>query len=228
MADIAFLGTVRRMTAKKLESSPVKSVWLIGGIVSLITVAAIIAVASQSGGDDEVVMGVEEFGKVEVVGDSLPEFSDAAIDPAIGVMAPVLTGQGFTGNLVVTSPGAPTLLVFLAHWCGFCQREVPLLVKWNSAGEVPVGLDVIAITTSTDPASPNFPPSEWLAREKFPPLWPVMTDSGEKTAATAFGVSGFPFFVLLDAEGKVALRLSGEVGTGVLTEQINQALTRTN
>ena len=227
MADIAFLGTVRRMTAKKLESSPVISVWLIGGIVSLIAVAAIIAVASQSGGDF-VAAGVEEFGKVEVVGDSLPEFSDAAIDPAIGVMAPVLTGQGFTGNSIVTSPGAPTLLVFLAHWCGFCQREVPLLVKWNSAGEVPVGLDVVAITTSTDPASPNFPPSEWLAREKFPPLWPVMTDSGEKTAATAFGVSGFPFFVLLDAEGKVALRLSGGVETGVLTEQINQALTRTN
>ena len=205
------------------KSSSNRSVWLIGGIAALIAVAAIIAVASQSGGD-EVVAGVEEFGQVEVVGDSLPEFSGSATDPAIGMMAPVLTGQGFTGNKIVTSPGAPTLLVFLAHWCGFCQREVPLLVEWNSSGEVPSGLDVIAITTSTDPASPNFPPSEWLAREEFPALWPVMTDSGEKTAANAFGVSGFPFFVLLEADGKVALRVSGEIEMDVLTEQINKAL----
>ncbi len=205
------------------KSSSNRSVWLIGGIAALIAVAAIIAIASQSG-SDEVVEGVEEFGQVEVVGDSLPEFSGTPTDPAIGMMAPVLTGQGFTGNKIVTTPGTPTLLVFLAHWCGFCQREVPLLVKWNSAGEVPSGLDVIAITTSTDPASPNFPPSEWLAREEFPALWPVMTDSGEKTAASAMGVSGFPFFVLIDAEGKVALRVSGEIETDVLTEQINKAL----
>jgi predicted DsbA family dithiol-disulfide isomerase len=51
-----------------------------------------------------------------------------------------------------------------------------------------------------------------------------MTDSGEKTAATAMGVSGFPFFVLLDSSGKVALRISGEIEMPVLTEQINKAL----
>jgi cytochrome c biogenesis protein CcmG/thiol:disulfide interchange protein DsbE len=211
------------MATKKSDSSSNKSVWLIGGIAALIAVAAIVAVASQSG-SDEVVEGVEEFHPVEVVGESLPEFSGESTDPAIGMMAPVLTGQGFTGNKIVTTPGTPTLLVFLAHWCPHCQREVPLLVKWNSAGEVPSGLDVIAITTSTDPASPNFPPSEWLAREEFPALWPVMTDSGEKTAANAMGVSGFPFFVLIDAEGKVALRISGEIESDILTEQINKAL----
>ncbi len=213
------------MATKKSDSSTNKSVWLIGGIAALIAVAAIIAVASQSG-SDEVIEGVEEFHPVEVAGESLPEFSSEASDPAIGMMAPVLTGQGFTGNKIVTSPGTPTLLVFLAHWCPHCQREVPLLVKWNSSGQVPSGLDVIAITTSTDPASPNFPPSEWLAREEFPALWPVMTDSGEKNAANAMGVSGFPFFVLIDADGKVALRNSGEIEMDALTEQINKALSK--
>jgi predicted DsbA family dithiol-disulfide isomerase len=65
-----------------------------------------------------------------------------------------------------------------------------------------------------------------LAREEFPALWPVMTDSGEKNAANAMGVSGFPFFVLIDAEGKVALRISGEIETDILTEQINSALSK--
>jgi thiol-disulfide isomerase/thioredoxin len=209
------------MNSKKESSN--KSVWLIGSIAAAIAIAAIVAVATQSSSDD-VVTGVEEFNSVEVVGDPLPEYSDSASDTAIGMTAPILTGKGFTGNTIVTGPGTPTLLVFLAHWCGYCQREVPLLVQWNRDGLVPSGLDVIAITTSTDPASPNFPPSEWLAREEFPPLWPVMTDSGEKTAATAMGVSGFPFFVLLDSSGKVALRISGEIEMPVLTEQINQAL----
>ena len=209
------------MNSKKESSN--KSVWLIGSIAAAIAIAAIVAVATQSSSDD-VVTGVEEFNSVEVVGDPLPEYSDSASDTAIGMTAPILTGKGFTGNTIVTGPGAPTLLVFLAHWCQYCQREVPLLVQWDRDGLVPSGLDVIAITTSTDPASPNFPPSEWLAREEFPPLWPVMTDSGEKTAATAMGVSGFPFFVLLDSRGKVALRISGEIEMPVLTEQINKAL----
>ena len=209
------------MNSKKESSN--KSVWLIGSIAAAIAIAAIVAVATQSSSDD-VVTGVEEFNSVEVVGDPLPEYSDSASDTAIGMTAPILTGKGFTGNTIVTGPGAPTLLVFLAHWCQYCQREVPLLVQWNRDGLVPSGLDVIAVATSTDPASPNFPPSEWLAREEFPPLWPVMTDSGEKTAANAMGVSGFPFFVLLDSRGKVALRISGEIEMPVLTEQINKAL----
>ncbi len=205
------------------NKSSYKSVWLIGSIAAAIAIAAIVAVATQSSSDD-VVTGVEEFNSVEVAGDPLPQYSDSASDTAIGMTAPVLTGKGFTGNTIVTGPGAPTLLVFLAHWCPHCQREVPLLVQWNRDGLVPSGVDVIGIATSSDPASPNFPPSEWLAREEFPALWPVMTDSGEKTAAAAMGVSGFPFFVLLDSNGKVALRVSGEIEMQVLTEAINKAL----
>ena len=205
------------------NKSSYKSVWLIGSIAAAIAIAAIVAVATQSSSDD-VVTGVEEFNSVEVAGDPLPQYSDSASDTAIGMTAPVLTGKGFTGNTIVTGPGAPTLLVFLAHWCPHCQREVPLLVQWNRDGLVPSGIDVIGIATSSDPASPNFPPSEWLAREEFPALWPVMTDSGEKTAAAAMGVSGFPFFVLLDSNGKVALRVSGEIEMQVLTEAINKAL----
>ncbi|MFM8002971.1 MAG: TlpA family protein disulfide reductase [Actinomycetota bacterium] len=211
------------MSNKDRNSTGNKSVWLIGGIAALIAVMAIVAVASQSGSDD-VVAGIEEFGDVLVEGKSLPAFTTGQADQAVGMTAPILTGKGFTGNTIVTSSGTPTLLVFLAHWCPHCQREVPLLVQWKRDGQVPDGLDVIAITTSSDPASPNFPPSEWLAREEFPALWPVMTDSGEKTAANAMGVSGFPFFVLVDAQGKVALRLSGEIEMAALTEQINKAL----
>jgi thiol-disulfide isomerase/thioredoxin len=212
------------MNSKKINSSGSnKTFWLVGGIVAAIAVMAIVAIASQSG-TKEVVQGVDEFHAVEVSGDVLPAYADGAADKAIGMTAPILTGAGFTGNKIVTTPGAPTLLVFLAHWCPHCQREVPLLVQWNKDGLVPSGVDVIGVATSTDPASPNFPPSEWLAREEFPVLWPVMADSAEKTAAGAMGVSGFPFFVLIGADGKVAFRGSGEIEMKVLTEIITKTL----
>lgn len=216
------------MNSQKINSTGSnKTVWLIGGIVAAIAIAAVIAIASTSSKQDsseEVAHGIDEYHSVEVTGEALPEYSDGGSDGAVGMTAPVLTGQGFTGNKITTTPGAPTLLVFLAHWCPHCQFEVPLLVQWERDGLVPAGIDVIAVTTSTDPAAPNYPPSEWLAREEWPPLWPVMTDSGEKTAATAFGVTGFPFFVLVDADGKVALRSSGRIEMPALTELISQAL----
>ena len=202
-----------------------KTFWLIGGIVAAVAIAAVIAIASTSSDSgQDVAQGIDEFHSVEVTGEALPEYSADANDRAVGMTAPVLIGQGFTSNKITTTAGAPTLLVFLAHWCPHCQYEVPLLVQWERDGLVPAGLDVIAVSTSTDPARPNFPPSEWLAREEWPPLWPVMTDSGEVTAATAFGVTGFPFFVLVDADGKVVMRSSGRIEMPALTERINQAL----
>jgi thioredoxin-related protein len=52
----------------------------------------------------------------------------------------------------------------------------------------------------------------------------VIADSGERTAADAFGLSGFPFFTLLDADGKVLLRRSGEIPKDELTSVVTAAL----
>ena len=199
------------------------TVWIVGVVVALVAIAGIVAVAVTSGGE-QTPAGIAEYRDVTIVGDALPELQDGGDDPAVGTPAPVIEGKGFTGNAVTTAPGAPTLIVFLAHWCPHCQREVPVLVDWYASGEVPAGLDVIAVATSSDPSSPNFPPSEWLAREGWPALWPVIADSGERTAATAFGLSGFPFFTLVDADGTVLLRRSGEIPKDELTSVIAAAL----
>lgn len=197
-----------------------KAVWTIGAIiVGVIAVAAIVSVTSSS--DTASAPGTtSEFSDVTVTGDVLPLHDPEATDTAIGMTAPVLTGKGFSGNLVTTTPGTPTLLVFLAHWCPFCQEEVPLLVEWEDSGDMPLGVDVIAIATATDPARPNYPPSAWLARENFPVLWPVMADDQERTSGQAFGLSAYPFFILLDAEGKVVKRMSGVVPKDDLTALI--------
>jgi thiol-disulfide isomerase/thioredoxin len=212
-------------TKKNRGGTSGKAVWTIGAIiVGVIAVAAIVAITSSS--DTASAPGTtSEYSDVTVTGDVLPTYNPDATDTAIGMTAPVLAGNGFSGNIVTTTPGTPTLLVFLAHWCPHCQAEVPRLVEWEKSGDVPLGVDVIGIATATDVANPNYPPSAWLARENFPALWPVMADSKNKTAGDAFGLSGYPFFVLLDANGKVVGRMSGEVPMTELTTWLQTVAT---
>jgi thiol-disulfide isomerase/thioredoxin len=210
------------------KSSSGNGKFIVGAIIAIVIGGAAIVAISSSGSESNTSSGnISEFSDVTVTGDALPAFDSAstATDASIGMTAPIVSGKGFTGTEITTDgAGTPTLLVFLAHWCQFCQREVPQLVEWEKDGKTPTGIDVIAIATGTDPANPNFPPSEWLAREEFPALWPVIADSADKKAANAFGLSGYPYFVLVDAQGKVFKRLSGEIPMDELTAIINQMI----
>jgi thiol-disulfide isomerase/thioredoxin len=214
------------------------TIWIIGGIIAvLVVVAGTIAIVS-SGGDTAAstpvtVTSVNEQGTVATVvlqqtqpvtvtGAALPPLGDGTNDAALGLQAPTLSGKSFDGTPVTVAPGKATLVVFLAHWCPHCQREVPRLVSWFQAGKVPAGLDVFGVATATTTTRGNYPPSDWLQSAQFP--WPVLADSEKQDAAAAFGLDGFPFFVLLDSTGKVVLRQSGEIETDALTTQINAAL----
>ena len=210
------------------KSSSGNGKFIVGAIIAVIIGGAAIVAISSSGSDSNTSSGnISEFSEITVAGDALPAFdsTSSATDTAIGMQAPIVSGNGFTGTEITTDgAGTPTLLVFLAHWCPHCQREVPLLVQWEKDGKTPTGVDVIAVATGTDPANPNYPPSEWLAREEFPALWPVIADSNDKKAANAFGLSGYPYFVLVDAQGNVFKRLSGEIPMDELTTIINQMI----
>ena len=210
------------------KSSSGRGKFIVGAIIAVVIGGAAIVAISSSGSESSTSSGnISEFSEITVTGEALPAFDSvsSATDAAIGMPAPVVSGKGFTGTEITTDgAGTPTLLVFLAHWCPHCQREVPLLVQWEKDGKTPTGVDVIAVATGTDPANPNYPPSEWLAREEFPALWPVIADSADKKAANAFGLSGYPYFVLVDAQGKVFKRASGEVAMDDLTAMINQMI----
>jgi thiol-disulfide isomerase/thioredoxin len=182
---------------------------------AIAAVAIIAVVVSTVGGDDDgddtngTAGGAAETRDVTVDGDALPKLDDPANDLAIGKQVPVLHGQSFGGKAVTIGDNGPAVVVFLAHWCPHCRREVPVMVKWVAGGGVPAGVGFYAVTTNVDPAAPNYPPSEWLAREHW--AVPTPADSKDGAAATAFGLSAFPYFVAFNADGVVVARTSGEL-----------------
>lgn len=194
-------------------------------IAVVVTMAFIVAI-TQTAADRSASGTLAEVQAVTVIGDPLPVFAADGPDEAVGRKAPTLDGRGFSGSQVTTGPGNPTLVVFLAHWCQHCQYEVPVLVRWGASNSFPDALDVVAVTTSTDQSAPNYPPSAWLAAEEWPPLWPVLTDDAQGTAGNAFGLAGFPYLVLTDADGTVLWRHSGRITAEDLADTLSTILPR--
>lgn len=143
-------------------------------------------------------------------GDPLPPFErPPAADQAVGLPAPTVEGADFSGKDVrIAVDGRPKVIIFLAHWCPHCQAEVPLVQTWVSAGGVPEGIDLVSVATGIDPTRPNYPPDAWFQREGW--TVPVIVDPSN-TVAQAYGLSFYPYWVFVDADGKVEARAAGEM-----------------
>lgn len=135
--------------------------------------------------------------------------------------APTLEGVDPNGDAVtLPASGQPTLLVFMAHWCPHCQREIPQLQEWIDGGQLPEDVQVAGVATAMSPDRPNYPTSAWLDREGWTP--PTIADA-DGAAAEAYGVDAFPYFVAIDAEGTVVARSSGELTLDQVTEMMDAA-----
>lgn len=185
--------------------------WLLAGAVGLVIIAAaalaIVATQTPGGG------GSSQPGRdvSDSPGDShrLPVLSDGGSDAAVGRPMPELAGVTADGLPIAISPdGTARIILFLAHWCPHCQREVPVVQDWLDAGGVPPGVELVSVSTAIDPTRPNYPPRDWLDREGW--TAPVVYD-WTNAIAQRYGLSAFPFWVLLDAQGRVVERASGEV-----------------
>ena len=81
---------------------------------------------------------VGQIRPVTVEGSALPALDDPSDDAAVGLTAPVLTGENFDGAAVTTaSDGGPVMVIFLAHWCPHCNAEIPRLLDLEAAGASP-------------------------------------------------------------------------------------------
>ena len=207
--------------ARAAQNPNRRVVWVALGVIALVAVIAVIVVASgggdDDGGKDARPAKLQISPELTVDGASLPPFEAPARDEAVGMTVPTVDSVDFAGTSAQAGgvTGSPYALVFLAHWCPHCQTEVPRLVDLARGGTI-AGVDVVGIPTGTTDQQPNYPPSEWLAREDWP--FPVVLDTANGKAARAFGLTGYPYFVFVDAQGKVAGRASGELGSEQLVE----------
>jgi thiol-disulfide isomerase/thioredoxin len=192
---------------------------LIGlGVVGL---AVLIAVLTTTGTDAPASLDAIA-GDPTIEGATLPPAGDPGADPAVGSPAPVVRGAGFDGEPVTLGePGQPQLVGFMAAWCPHCQDELPEVAGWIAAGEVPAGLEVVAVATGLDPTRPNWPPDAWFEREGYP--GPVLVDDAGGSVGAAYGLTGTPYWVGIDADGRIAIRVAGRLGIDTL-DQLAQAL----
>ena len=203
----------------------------------MVVIALVVALVAGSGDDDgdtatsgdvtrEDTSGSPSAGAVPddapalAEGEDLPPLPEAGTDPAIGAPMPTVTGTGMDGRpLTVPTAGRPTMIVYVAHWCPHCQVEVPVVQQWVDGGGLPEGVDLVTVSTAIDPRRPNYPPADWLEAEGW--TAPVLVD-GEGSAANAAGLTAFPFFVAVDANGDVVERTSGELGPDQLDAMVEE------
>jgi hypothetical protein len=155
----------------------------------------------------------ETTGVVTVHGDALPQLPASGDDPAVGCAAPVIDGQDFAGNPVrIGGAGigqSPTVVIAAAHWCPHCNNELPKLQAKFKGGSA--GMRYVVVSTGVAKGQPHYPPGPWLSKDMG---WTggAIADDAQSTAGKALGVSAFPMFILIDSQGEVVERFSGETG----------------
>lgn|GEM_PF-267251 len=151
---------------------------------------------------------------ISVDGDALPALRDGQADTAIGLMIPEITGTDFAGNTVsITANGRAKMIVALAHWCPYCNDELPIVRDWYAAG-IPGDVEVISLHVYSDPSRPHFPPADWLRENQW--NVPLIADDESRTLVAALGIPAVPFWLVVGADGKVLERATGLVQATVL------------
>ncbi len=160
----------------------------------------------------------------------LPAFQDSANDPAVlgGMTLTSITGtEYYTGVETSYAPedGKARVWLVWAHWCPYCQAELPDLTEWypQNASRFP-NVELVTISSAIDDTRDN-PLIPYLDDEQF--TFPVVMDeTGE--LSQLFGTTAFPFWVVTDSEGTVVLRVAGALGIDSVDQIFSQLETMTS
>lgn len=183
-----------------------KNFIIAGSVLLVIGLAVAIGVSLV----DEPLDGNLPEGETAIEGDFLPEFAGENDDNiARGLQAPVFSGPNENSEIVsLEKNGNAKVLLFLAHWCGYCQKEVPEVQEYIDLIGIPDGVEVIAVATSIDRARDNYPPHDWLKEEGWSEAQIYDLD---RKIGTAYGLNAFPYWVFLDKELNVVARRTGNL-----------------
>ena len=147
---------------------------------------------------------------------TLAFYDSTDVDLAIGQMSPSVFGSDFRGNGVeIEDNGRPKVILFLAHWCPHCQREVPAVQDYLNQYGLAEGVEFISVATAIDETRPNYPPDAWLESEGW--TAPLIVDT-DGSVGEAFGLTAFPYYVFVRKDFTVDFRIAGELDPGSVFE----------
>ncbi len=144
--------------------------------------------------------------------EGLPLIPSSGADPAVGMALPTITGPDHDSGreLTIGSGGLATVTIVWAHWCPYCQQELPMvdaLLKDGSLDQFDA-VQVQSITTFIDEDRPN-PLDPYMDQLQL--AYPVVVDETGAYAAQ-LGIQGVPAWVISDQDGNILGRFSGAIG----------------
>jgi thiol-disulfide isomerase/thioredoxin len=128
--------------------------------------------------------------------------------------APELSGMTLSGKEFIFNPGQVAVINVWASWCSPCRAEIPTLIELSK--QYPE-VQFMGILTRDNPAT-----AEAFARRLAMPYPTFIDDSLLIGFKGTLPANAIPSTVLLDKNGNVAARISGEVTLTSLSKLIRK------
>ena len=126
--------------------------------------------------------------------------------------APPLSGLTLTGKTFIFNPGKVAVVNVWASWCSPCRAEIPTLIELSR--QYPE-VQIMGILTRDNPVN-----AEALARRLEMPYPTFIDDSLLIGFKSTLPANAIPSTGLIDKNGNVAARISGEVTLASLSKLI--------
>lgn len=140
--------------------------------------------------------------------DQPPVVGTTTIDVADRAAIPPIAGTTLDGSSIDLDDlrGKVVVLNSWATWCGPCRSEVPAFVALD-ANVDRAGIAIVGLNVSDDTAAAN------AFVKELAMTYPSIVDSDGRILPTIPGVppSALPSTVIIDREGRIAVRIIGEV-----------------
>ena len=136
------------------------------------------------------------------------------IEIAIRNPAPVLSGMTLSGKTFIFNPGRVAVVNVWASWCSPCRAEIPTLIELSK--QYP-DVQFMGILTRDNPAT-----AEAFSRRLAMPYPTFIDDALLLGFKSTLPANAIPSTVLIDKNGNVAARISGEVTLTSLSKIIRK------
>lgn len=163
-------------------------------------------------------------GSPQPAGGNLPRFLGGGSDPALGRnVGDIASLEYYSGENTVLAAAAGKSRAYMvwAHWCPYCQEELPVMAQWQAANGAELeNFELVSVTSAMDETASN-PLIPYLDENDFP--FPVLVDQNG-SLARQLGVNAFPFWVFVAPDGTVVGRATGAIAADELAsvfEQLN-------